>query len=214
MRGKLTFLQYLLRRVRITPAYAGKTRRWNRFDIHPQDHPRVCGENYAYQHIELCPAGSPPRMRGKLPSFYTMLASYRITPAYAGKTPSCDGRPPKHEDHPRVCGENTPTITQERNSKGSPPRMRGKLRYNLAKVIQIRITPAYAGKTLATSAVKNYAKDHPRVCGENSRPQLLTSTAMGSPPRMRGKRTKFATGAVRDRITPAYAGKTRTREPC
>ena len=31
---------------------------------------------------------------------------------------------------------------------------------------------------------------------------------MGSPPQVRGKRTEFATGAVRDRITPAGAGKT------
>ena len=87
-------------------------------------------------------------MRGKHFNGRTEQILARITPADAGKTfiqIRCQG---DKKDHPRGCGENFLFRKKYMCRKGSPPRMRGKLRYNLAKVIQIRITPADAGKTL------------------------------------------------------------------
>ena len=72
-----------------------------------------------------------------------------------------------------------------------------------------RITPADAGKTCLPRRFRRIQQDHPRGCGENKVDFALAFPQRGSPPRMRGKRTEFATGAVRDRITPADAGKTR-----
>ena len=49
----------------ITPAYAGKRNRRFLTVEAEQDHPRVCGEKL-YRFLRFrCPAGSPPRMRGK-----------------------------------------------------------------------------------------------------------------------------------------------------
>ena len=92
--------------------------------------------------------GSPPRMRGKLGEWEQRKPIYRITPAYAGKTISVSPFAPAATDHPRVCGENAITAEDNNIKMGSPPRMRGKrISHNIYR-ITIRITPAYAGKTI------------------------------------------------------------------
>ena len=86
--------------------------------------------------------------------------------------------------------------------------MRGKLRYNIAKVIQIRITPADAGKTGIAVVGGVAEEDHPRGCGENFFISPPYHNYLGSPPRMRGKLPYRFLGHVGKRITPADAGKT------
>ena len=86
--------------------------------------------------------------------------------------------------------------------------MRGKLRYNLAKVIQIRITPADAGKTRDGHKYRGILRDHPRGCGENPDAIYRKAKKQGSPPRMRGKLFGYVACGYNDRITPADAGKT------
>ena len=49
------------------------------------------------------------------------------------------------------------------------------------------ITPACAGKSRFHSSKAPSRRDHPRVCGEKSYRPRVMSSAMGSPPRMRGK---------------------------
>ena len=68
--------------------------------------------------------------------------------------------------------------------------MRGKLVTDIYDGCKIRITPADAGKTTATSGRGFAAKDHPRGCGENLAAALQASYSLGSPPRMRGKLNK------------------------
>ena len=51
-------------------------------------------------------------------------------------------------------------------------------------------------------------QDHPRGCGENLLKHPKTEKALGSPPRMRGKRDPVEQENQRERITPADAGKT------
>ena len=71
-----------------------------------------------------------------------------------------------------------------------------------------RITPAGAGKTLATEAADRPERDHPRRCGENRRKRICTKFDVGSPPQVRGKPNTDANAAAITRITPAGAGKT------
>ena len=90
----------------------------------------------------------------------------RITPAYAGK--SVNGQPAHRqgEDHPCVCGEK---VTERRvwmDRAGSPLRMRGKASRNDAEALDVRITPAYAGKRSSRRCRSRRGKDHPCVCGE------------------------------------------------
>ena len=148
MRGKPDKKQALLDTVGITPADAGKTSEAVLMPKKVQDHPRGCGENVAILQYLLFPQGSPPRMRGKLSLFSGIVRITGITPADAGKTCGLGVLQRAHEDHPRGCGENFACGAGGDVIKGSPPRMRGKLRPYQNDCIRSRITPADAGKTL------------------------------------------------------------------
>ncbi len=65
--------------------------------------------------------------------------------------------------------------------------MRGKGKLNIRHRVEIRITPAYAGKSDLTKDALHWYK--------------------GSPPPMRGKAVSMQSPPTRYRITPAYAGK-------
>ena len=90
---------------------------------------------------------------------------------------------------------------------GSPPRMRGKEEDHHQRPGGGRITPAHAGKSELIALRWEDIEDHPRVCGEKWVYSCAVWALEGSPPRMRGKGWLMVTLTVRNRITPAYAGK-------
>ena len=85
MRGKEGKEDTMSEKIRITPAYAGKSNRYMR-DIRFNK-------------------GSPPRMRGKAEKRIYRRRKPGITPAYAGKRKGLGSANPGGKDHPRVCGE-------------------------------------------------------------------------------------------------------------
>ena len=90
--------------------------------------------------------------------------------------------------------------------------MRGKLPQFVILPEEVGITPAGAGKTTLTPAHNIPNKDHPRRCGENMMPSIFRSASQGSPPQVRGKRTRLYCNLTDNRITPAGAGKTEDLE--
>ena len=92
--------------------------------------------------------------------------------------------------------------------------MRGKALFCQAVPECPGITPAYAGKSDPDTLECTHKRDHPRVCGEKLRGAVRFSTAIGSPPRMRGKACIWIPIKASVRITPAYAGKSRFRGRC
>ena len=158
--------------------------------------------------------GSPPQVRGKQKDCRPILHEGRITPAGAGKTLQAIRKACPLRDHPRRCGENYVKNFMGYSTVGSPPQVRGKLRYNIAKVIQIRITPAGAGKTAPSQRTRRNAWDHPRRCGENSVIYSIVKLNTGSPPQVRGNHSKPREDGLILRITPAGAGKTSARCGC
>ena len=86
--------------------------------------------------------------------------------------------------------------------------MRGKREFSVDTTGKKRITPAHAGKTGPNPIKRFCVQDHPRACGENLRARVRLLPILGSPPRMRGKRTLLPASTLHDRITPAHAGKT------
>ena len=160
--------------------------------------------------------GSPPRVRGKGVKQSDSRVAVGITPAYAGKRqpkPWCQ-RP--NGDHPCVCGEKRVAVARPTGAPGSPPRMRGKAKILTTLPISPRITPAYAGKSgntgqagkrIRSCKMSTPVRDHPRVCGEKPTSKPLRDTAIGSPPRMRGKVFQINRFDRHAGITPAYAGK-------
>ena len=86
-------------------------------------------------------------MRGKGLLSWRLRCRLRITPAYAGKRRDDIKNISMYEDHPRVCGEKHIHQNQKHLCRGSPPRMRGKVVLSVCQDPDIRITPAYAGKS-------------------------------------------------------------------
>ena len=73
----------------------------------------------------------------------------------------------------------------------------------------IGITPAYAGKSQSCHNCAMVHRDHPRLCGEKRHKVYRKRADQGSPPPMRGKGIVNELSRKLDRITPAYAGKSR-----
>ena len=65
MRGKASTISPPLVAFRITPAYAGKSRKPVHCRKPVQDHPRLCGEKFWSTLTFGVALGSPPPMRGK-----------------------------------------------------------------------------------------------------------------------------------------------------
>ena len=171
------------------------------------DHPRACGEKTPWSMPPMRAAGSPPRMRGKVHFCFGSPHCVGITPAHAGKSLRLHQVFRHCRDHPRACGEKIRTNEQRSRTRGSPPRMRGKvLLYSLVPP-RMRITPAHAGKSTLGNGLPRVSGDHPRACGEKPPFSTPSGTTIGSPPRMRGKGGAVRTDHVGLGITPAHAGK-------
>ena len=85
MRGKVADFFHGAGKLRITPAYAGKSFFHHQPRHQVPDHPRLCGEKVTNGGGVVYQLGSPPPMRGK--------AELNVTPnRLLG-------------DHPRLCGE-------------------------------------------------------------------------------------------------------------
>ena len=153
------------------------------------------------------PLRSPPRMRGKAKNRCRSCPLTRITPACAGKRWSSKHIVDMLWDHPRVCGEKNVLRLMWICGMGSPPRMRGKVQVGDTGGDAGGITPAYAGKRLITTMMRNQLRDHPRVCGEKVLNTFIMVCHVGSPPRMQGKGDSPPFFWTDSRITPAYAGK-------
>ena len=108
-------------------------------------------------------------MRGKAGEKLSAEIDHRITPAYAGKSQFVGGFVLALGDHPRVCGEKNNRSLRVVLHTGSPPRMRGKAVLIASAIAFIRITPAYAGKSLQFKESQLRNGDHPRVCGEKTK---------------------------------------------
>ena len=151
--------------------------------------------------------GSPPRRRGKALAVGVHRGGNGITPAWAGKRKRLPPWLVICRDHPRVGGEKPSKQPLRAAYWGSPPRGRGKVQLDDPEGGDLRITPAWAGKSSNSAHAAQRARDHPRVGGEKlekTRPDIYRQ---GSPPRGRGKVPFFRRFATIAGITPAWAGK-------
>ena len=139
------------KKLRITPAWAGKRTSSAKPALTRKDHPRVGGEK-ARPCIAPPPCrGSPPRGRGKGIFSPPFDNPKRITPAWAGKSQQWPHMCGRSWDHPRVGGEKFLGLFLGHPRGGSPPRGRGKARIAYQESQRQRITPAWAGKRLKRS---------------------------------------------------------------
>ena len=133
--------------LRLIPACAGKTRRSLFKPQSSRAHPRVCGENWCFEHAGETVPGSSPRVRGKPHRPGREDRHSRLIPACAGKTRKSSPASGTAEAHPRVCGENTDYFANGGVEYGSSPRVRGKRPGRGVAPRPDRLIPACAGKT-------------------------------------------------------------------
>ena len=151
MRGKAALALATLAKLRITPAYAGKSTSFRKLPCSCQDHPRLCGEKRFPDRHRQRGTGSPPPMRGKGHLRHSCRNGSRITPAYAGKSHKPCSTTLQKRDHPRLCGEKAVQRGDITGMSGSPPPMRGKVFQSFTQCPNFGITPAYAGKRPAAT---------------------------------------------------------------
>ena len=178
----------------LTPACAGTTASTPPRAPSDAAHPRVRGDDGTRVPVTNCPAGSPPRARGRLLGLDAAGGPDRLTPACAGTTPRPAGSSGTRRAHPRVRGDDLVTPDDRAVASGSPPRARG------------RRTGARGSRASRTA--------HPRVRGDDSTVPDHRGSAGGSPPRARGRRSAVDLGPSCAGLTPACAGTTSVRQPC
>ena len=171
----------------ITPAYAGKSTFRPGGGTRRQDHPRLRGEKQQRGYAETGLLGSPPLTRGKGQECLGLEYAPGITPAYAGKSKGEIVPHDSEKDHPRLRGEKTCFSFGNLFIAGSPPLTRGKGIAISAHARVIRITPAYAGKSLKFRRGLRVLRDHPRLRGEKYSCSHASILCVGSPPLTRGK---------------------------
>ena len=188
VRGKLCSIKRILAGRRLIPACAGKTMRVQDIISGKGAHPRVCGENINGLIQGIKNMGSSPRVRGK-----------RLTRVWLARASGLI---------PRVCGENRLANGGRYSRRGSSPRVRGKPTRGTMRASRVGLIPACAGKTASAPYLCNFWGAHPRVCGENTLNHGLSSSVLGSSPRVRGKRNRRFCRLNGRRLIPACAGKT------
>ena len=154
--------------VGLIPARAGKTSRRRSRGRPCSAHPRACGENLPRSTTQAACRGSSPRVRGKPPPSPARTPKSGLIPARAGKTVGVGVKRDDAGAHPRACGENK---DEEQAALPTP-----------------WLIPARAGKTSPASTSPTPHRAHPRACGENGALDPVRRDALGSSPRVRGKR--------------------------
>ena len=171
-----------------------------------RDHPRVCGEQFCINWVRRCIKGSSPRVRGAVFLLEIDADETGIIPACAGSRESVRMVFNVAGDHPRVCGEQVFTATTEHTVEGSSPRVRGAVYRHRVGIWAFGIIPACAGSSAATCTGLPLGRDHPRVCGEQARPNQPPHNGTGSSPRVRGAAPYLSRLLNGKGIIPACAG--------
>ena len=170
---------------RITPARAGKTHQNESYVGGGQDHPRSCGKDKTIFPKEDGKPGSPPLVRERPLDIAVAFDRAGITPARAGKTNVGGNSTVTGKDHPRSCGKDAFSLIAVTFLSGSPPLVRERRFAGSGLSLNVRITPARAGKTQVYSIEDDMTQDHPRSCGKDVLLRELASKPWGSPPLVR-----------------------------
>ena len=117
-------------------------------------------------------------------------------------------RCPMRRAYPRRCGENPLGLTGKMKEKGLPPQVRGELGGHATAIVQTRLTPAGAGRTMAELSLASLHRAYPRRCGENRFLPGRGVLRRGLPPQVRGELAAVGSGHRAAGLTPAGAGRT------
>ena len=152
-------------------------------------------------------------MRGRRNTRPGRTVRLRNTPADAGTTGDGTGSGRGQGEHPRGCGDDRTGSGVTPSPSGTPPRMRGRHEMIQRAGWAEGNTPADAGTTRCGRRPWGRGAEHPRGCGDDMPSAEEVAGAIGTPPRMRGRRCGRRCRSWLRRNTPADAGTTPTHAP-
>ncbi len=194
--------------VRFTPTRVWKTAAVGLAVGQRQVHPHACGEDRGLPTQEVAPYGSPPRVWGRHFVCFGPVHDRRFTPTRVGKTAWPSMPASTHSVHPHAWGEDCSYAHRHMPSHGSPPRVWGRQRWWLDIIQRHRFTPTRVGKTVRSPLSLPFVSVHPHACGEDVSSNARMEGALGSPPRVWGRRAPRPDQAALRRFTPTRVGKT------
>ncbi len=171
---------------RVIPAWAGNRFRVLSWPSVRTGHPRVGGEQSVCRVCDARVCGSSPRGRGTDLHRPYCCCETRVIPAWAGNSKETPTMYNAYSGHPRVGGEQLPSINRRAHHCGSSPRGRGTGAGPSAQRDDGRVIPAWAGNSPIWISRQNLSAGHPRVGGEQVQVKLLKRPNFGSSPRGRG----------------------------
>ena len=178
----------------ITSACAEQTRTIGQRSRRAEDHLRVCGAD-PLRCSAMCPyGGSPPRVRSRRYLCSLTCNIEGITSACAEQTVAGFGEARTCQDHLRVCGADSWMLRGLRMVLGSPPRVRSRRCRRRARRGLRGITSACAEQTPGDTGQPDADGDHLRVCGADATRCCCATLTLGSPPRVRSRRTGDCVG--------------------
>ena len=197
--------------LRIIPARAGFTLRFEAFASGSADHPRSRGVYDSRSAIFALWTGSSPLARGLPARRRPRRPPRRIIPARAGFTLLVDGGEHAGGDHPRSRGVYASEPWKTSRSRGSSPLARGLQDGQVPVLAAQGIIPARAGFTGRRRRSQQRHRDHPRSRGVYVRDSARSESGRGSSPLARGLRDDQLVRRHVPGIIPARAGFTHRR---
>ncbi len=193
---------------RIIPALAGNTPTTTSKTSPASDHPRSRGEYPELYKNTIKGMGSSPLSRGICREECHRRRGRRIIPALAGNTAVWFVHLLRWGDHPRSRGEYVAFTHSDAYTFGSSPLSRGIPGQHGIPGRVVRIIPALAGNTSATSGPHTAQPDHPRSRGEYCLTGKFPPLILGSSPLSRGILGLEPAHEFERGIIPALAGNT------
>ena len=158
--------------------------------------------------------GPSPRVRGAVDDRRPRDQAGGTIPAGAGSRGPCPRRARSPRDHPRGCGEQKTGREVVSTATGPSPRVRGAGEAEGDAAHADGTIPAGAGSSSASSPLWPSPGDHPRGCGEQSRPPVQVAWFAGPSPRVRGAGRRASARAAARGTIPAGAGSRRRPNGC
>ena len=184
----------------------GKPSKYPRHSWIVSVHPRACGGSFFPPRRVRSGTGTSPRVRGKLSFPVSPPPAAGYIPARAGEASTVMPGISHTWVHPRACGGSLQASREAAPSTGTSPRVRGKPPKSRIEDRNHRYIPARAGEADGKTGRFRAARVHPRACGGSGPVGFEPTTACGTSPRVRGKRSSQTNRFYAIRYIPARAG--------
>ena len=167
----------------------------------------MCGEEIPLLPFGLISGGTPPRVWGRDSGCTVEPNDHRDTPTCVGKSGYNILMKNLSRGHPHVCGEESNTNDVSSATRGTPPRVWGRVFLCLWNRKPSGDTPTCVGKSDLLYVIHDTYQGHPHVCGEENAVNGLFLAYIGTPPRVWGRDFPIFDFKPFIRDTPTCVGK-------